>query len=91
MKSLFLSILLIVSLTVNAQFQPKLKSFRLQEVQLLPGIFKDAENTDMKYIMEMVPDRLLAPYLREAGLPKKQKAIPTGKTQGLTVILEGII
>ena len=83
MKSIVLTFLLLFSLSVNAQLQPKLKSFRLQEVQLLPGIFKDAEDTDLKYIMEMVPDRLLAPYLREAGLPKKAESYTNWENTGL--------
>jgi len=83
MKSLLFTIILLVAMTANAQFKPKLSSFKLQDVKLLPGIFKDAENTDLKYIMEMVPDRLLAPYLREAGLPKKAESYTNWENTGL--------
>ncbi len=53
--------------------QPGFQSFTLEEVKLLPGVFREAQQTDLKYILELEPDRLLAPYLREAGLqPKKE-------------------
>jgi len=60
-----------------------LEPFRLQEVQLLPGIFKDAETTDLKYMLAMVPDRLLAPYLREAGLTPKAPSYTNWENTGL--------
>jgi len=60
-------------LSFPAQAQSSLHSFALQQVRLLPGIFKDAQETDMKYMLSLDVDRLLAPYLKEAGLtPKKQ-------------------
>jgi hypothetical protein len=40
--------------------------------------------TDYKYLMALEPDRLLAPYLKEAGLKPKQIIIPIGKVQGWT-------
>jgi DUF1680 family protein len=52
-------------------------------VQLLPGIFKDAQSTDLKYILELKPDRLLAPYLREAGLRPKAQSYTNWENTGL--------
>ena len=38
----------------------------------MPGVFKDAQQTDKAYMLALDVDRLLAPYLTEAGLtPKK--------------------
>lgn len=47
----------------------KVKPFALHEVRLLDGPFKQAEELDTRYLLELEPDRLLAPYVREAGLP----------------------
>jgi uncharacterized protein len=45
----------------------EMQTFRLDEVQLLDGPFLDAQQTDLDYIMQMDVDRLLAPYLVDAG------------------------
>ncbi|MDN3582997.1 glycoside hydrolase family 127 protein [Mucilaginibacter flavus] len=52
----------------KALAQAAIQSFKLQDVKLLPGVFKDAQQTDLKYMLALDPDRLLAPYLKEAGL-----------------------
>ncbi len=84
-KHSFAAILLITSLSAVAQVttKPKLQEFKLQDVKLLPGIFKSAETTDLHYIMEMKPDRLLAPYLREAGLKPKAESYGNWENTGL--------
>ncbi|KQQ01528.1 MULTISPECIES: beta-L-arabinofuranosidase domain-containing protein [unclassified Rathayibacter] len=46
-----------------------LRRFPLDSVRLLPGEFADAQATGLRYLLELDPDRLLAPFLREAGLP----------------------
>ncbi|GAA3959753.1 glycoside hydrolase family 127 protein [Mucilaginibacter dorajii] len=48
--------------------QSAIQSFKLQDIRLLPGVFNDAQQTDLKYMLALDPDRLLAPYLKEAGL-----------------------
>ena len=50
-----------------AQMQP----FTLQEVRLTNGVFKNAQDVDLKYILALNPDKLLAPYLIDAGLETK--------------------
>lgn len=40
----------------------------LEHVRLLDGPFKDAQDKNLEYVMAMAPDRLLAPFLEEAGL-----------------------
>ena len=42
--------------------------FPLQSVRLLASPFKQAQDRNIDYVMSMDPDRLLAPYLLEAGL-----------------------
>ncbi len=83
MRNVFIVVLSIISLSGNAQTSPRISTFRLQDIELLPGIFKDAENTDLKYMMALNPDRLLAPYLREAGLSAKAESYPNWENSGL--------
>jgi len=71
---LALCFILCLFVFVGSTAQSTLHSFPLQQVTLLPGVFKDAQQTDLKYILALDPDRLLAPYQLEAGLkPKKQR------------------
>lgn len=79
------AILLSTSLTVTAQVNNKsnLQGFKLRDVKLLPSVFKNAETVDLRYIMEMKPDRLLAPYLREAGLKPKAESYGNWENTGL--------
>src|SRR6187402_3238625 len=85
MKFPIIPLLLIASLSATAQVKnnAKLQEFRLQDVKLLPSIFKDAETTDLHYMMELKPDKLLAPYLREAGLTPKDKSYGNWENTGL--------
>jgi uncharacterized protein len=43
----------------------QLQNFPLSSVRLLESPFKQAQETDLKYMLALDPDRLLAPYLRE--------------------------
>ena len=59
----------LVTLSVAAYGQQgQLQSFPLSSVRLLESPFQKAQQTDMKYILELDADRLLAPYLKEAGI-----------------------
>jgi DUF1680 family protein len=60
-----------------------LLTFALEDVRLLQSPFKHAEQIDLMYIMSMDPDRLLAPYLREAGLPVKEESYGNWESTGL--------
>lgn len=57
--------------------------FPLRDVRLGPGPFLDAQTTDLNYLMAMEPDRLLAPFLREAGLPVRQPSYGNWESSGL--------
>jgi uncharacterized protein len=52
---------------------PTVQSFDLQDVRLLPGPFRHAQQLDAKYMLQLEPDRLLAGFRKEAGLPPKGK------------------
>lgn len=82
-KSLALLFFAVVCSTARAQQKANILLFKPEEVKLLPGIFKDAEATDLHYIMALEPDRLLSPFLREAGLKPKAKSYPNWENTGL--------
>ncbi|WP_307164074.1 MULTISPECIES: glycoside hydrolase family 127 protein [unclassified Massilia] len=57
--------------------------FPLRDVRLGPSPFLEAQATDLHYLMAMEPDRLLAPFLREAGLAPKQPSYGNWESTGL--------
>ena len=73
----------ILGLRLFAGAQGPVATFKPAQIQLQPGIFKDAETTDLTYIMSLNPDRLLAPFLREAGLTPKADNYPNWENTGL--------
>ena len=67
----------------KAQTQQEVSYFPLQDVKLLESPFLQAQQTDLHYIMAMEPDRLLAPFLREAGLTPKASRYTNWENTGL--------
>jgi uncharacterized protein len=57
--------------------------FPLTDVRLLPSPFADAVAANRSYLLAHDPDRLLAPLLREAGLPPRKPAYPNWESMGL--------
>lgn len=83
-----LPFILILSMGLNSFAQnkvaeDKIELFKAQQVTLLPSVFKRAQTTDLNYMLALKPDRLLAPYLREAGLPTKAQPYPNWESKGL--------
>lgn len=78
-KNLKNIVLLICIQSSFAQMQP----FKLQEVRLTDGVFKKAQDVDLKYILDLNPDKLLAPYLIDAGLPLKAQRYGNWESTGL--------
>lgn len=79
LKSLKFIWIIICVQTSFAQMQ----SFKLQDVKLTDGMFKNAQDVDLKYILELNPDKLLAPYLIDAGLPLKAERYGNWESSGL--------
>lgn len=67
----------------KAQDKQALTYFHLEKIRLLDSPFLQAQHTDLQYIMAMNPDRLLAPYLREAGLTPKAPSYTNWENTGL--------
>ncbi|MDT0646611.1 glycoside hydrolase family 127 protein [Zunongwangia sp. F260] len=67
----------------KAQSPQKIKLFDLKDVQLHESAFKNAQDVDLEYILKLNPDRLLFPFLREAGLAPKAESYPNWENTGL--------
>ena len=78
-KPFLFFIVVLMSASANAQMQ----EFKLQQVRLTSGPFKNAQNVDLKYILALNPDRLLAPYLIAANLPTKAERYGNWENIGL--------
>lgn len=81
MKTKILFYLFALLICTNASAQMQL--FSLKEVRLKDGPFKNAQDIDLKYILALDPDKLLAPYLLEAGLPTKADRYGNWESIGL--------
>lgn len=67
----FLFIAILLGKVSDAQEKLYPNEFPLGDVKLLDGPFKDARDLNIKVLLEYDVDRLLAPYLKEAGLQPK--------------------
>jgi len=77
------SLLVCLATTVMYGQQTKLETFKLQDVSLEEGPFRNAMLVDLDYILELNPDKLLAPFLREAGLEPKDESYTNWENSGL--------
>ncbi len=73
--ALVLSFLIVLD-NLHAQEKLYANEFPLGDVKLLDGPFKHAFDLNSKVLLEYNVDRLLHPYLKEAGLPEKAKGYP---------------
>jgi len=78
-----ITVVLFIASFGTAFGQTSLQPFNLTAVRLLDGPFKQAQETDKRYMLSLDPDRLLAPYLREAGLKPKAASYGNWENTGL--------
>ncbi|MBB5353093.1 hypothetical protein HNR46_003346 [Haloferula luteola] len=57
--------------------------FPLSSVRVLEGPFAQAVEVNRRYLLALDPDRLLAPFRREAGLPAKAESYENWENTGL--------
>ncbi|MCL7986698.1 glycoside hydrolase family 127 protein [Sphingobacterium sp. lm-10] len=57
--------------------------FPINQVQLLESPFLRAQSLNYQYLLTLDADRLLSPFLREAGLPQKAASYPNWESSGL--------
>lgn len=75
--------LALASVTLSAQIPAQMENFSVNDVRLTSGEFKHAEDMDIRYLLGIDPDRLLAPYLKEAGLEPKAENYTNWENTGL--------
>ena len=73
----------VLLLLVWSGSSPAVEYFRLQQVRLLDGPFRQAQDRDIDYLLALEPDRLLAPYLRQAGLTPRAENYGNWESSGL--------
>ncbi|WP_308601240.1 glycoside hydrolase family 127 protein [uncultured Dysgonomonas sp.] len=85
MKKLFTTIFSFVCVIhlCAQETTPKINYFDLKDIMLLDSPFKRAQDLDKKYLLDLDADRLLAPFLREAGLQKKAESYTNWENTGL--------
>ena len=71
------------TVAANAQIPVQMESFSVNDVTLTESAFKHAEDMDIRYLLGIDPDRLLAPYLKEAGLEPKADNYTNWENTGL--------
>ena len=71
------------SYVAHAQLSKKVTYFELHDVTLTESPFFRAMLTDKQYLLKIDADRLLAPYLKEAGLKPKAANYPNWENTGL--------
>lgn len=73
--------------SLHAQIVPanlKALPFPLREIRLTDGLFKQAQELDEKWLLELEPDRLLSGYRTEAGLTPKGSKYGGWESSGLS-------
>ena len=70
-------------LTVPAQLQTKVETFAINDVRLTESQFLRNQQADIHYLMGLDADRLLAPYLKGAGLTPKAENYTNWENTGL--------
>ena len=84
-KRLAMAIMAVALASQNAMAQTTtvVENFKLYDVRLTASPFKHAEDMDIRYLLALDTDRLLAPYLKEAGLKPKAENYTNWENTGL--------
>ena len=83
MKNIFLLGLAFVATTATAQLPTRVESFPISSVRLGDSQFLKNQQMDIHYLLGLDADRLLAPYLKEAGLKPKAENYTNWENTGL--------
>lgn len=81
MRKIFIAATLMLHTSLALAMQPS--AIPLNHVRITAGPFLHAQQTDLHYLMSMDPERLLAPYRKEAGLPSHATNYPNWEDTGL--------
>lgn len=69
--------------TTHAQLQPKVETFHISNVRLGDSQFQKNQQADISYLLGLDADRLLAPFLKGAGLEPKAENYTNWENTGL--------
>jgi uncharacterized protein len=84
MKTFFVVLILsLLLLSCAQQSNEELQTFDLANVKLLESHFQHAQEASLQYILELDVDRLLAPFIREAGLTPQAENYGNWENAGL--------
>ncbi len=83
MKHFLTTLLLAASLSSAAQLQTRIETFPISSVRLGDSQFLKNQQLDIHYLLGMDADRLLAPYLKGAGLMPKAENYTNWENTGL--------
>ena len=75
-KFLWISLMALCAFSAQGREKEPVQKFPLENVRLLDGPFKHACDLDIEVLLQYDTDRLLAPFLKEAGLPAKAELFP---------------
>lgn len=81
-QAALLSLVIVCVFSVHAE-TGSLQTFPLTDVRLLDGPFKHAEQNNLSYLLALEPDRLLAPFRREAGIESNVESYGNWESSGL--------
>ena len=83
MKQLFLIGLTAIALTASAAQTERIETFPISSVRLADSQFLKNQQADIHYLLALDADRLLAPYLKGAGLEAKAENYSNWENTGL--------
>lgn len=84
LKSTFAAGVMALAIPLNLTgIDKKTEYFPVENVRITSGPFKTAQEKGVEYLLAIDPDRLLAPYLKEAGLEPKAENYTNWENTGL--------
>jgi len=83
MKKIIVLVALAATLTASAQIATRIETFPISSVRLGDSQFLKNQQLDISYLLGLDADRLLAPYLKGAGLPPKAENYTNWENTGL--------
>lgn len=83
MKRLFIISLTAITLTTSAAPTPRIETFPISSVRLDDSQFLKNQQADIYYLLGLDADRLMAPYLKGAGLTPKAENYTNWENTGL--------
>lgn len=83
MKRFFVLVALAATLTASAQIATRIETFPISSVRLGDSQFLKNQQLDISYLLGLDADRLLAPYVKGAGLTPKAENYTNWENTGL--------